>query len=773
MNTQNTSPTCSLQGSFCRFGGQTILRILEGFEDLIDGVAENVDVECVHKTRVTSRRLRAALPIFEDCFPKKKFKTWSREIKNVTRLLSEARDLDVQIAFIEQYLKKLGSAQEQNALNVLLRAHKNCRKNIQASVISGIEELKASNTVSEIREYCRKLIDEETEQVFDSGVLLQRAHWHISLRLDDFLSMEKYVKLEKEKLHHHQMRIYAKKLRYTMEIFSPLYNGKLGQEISTIKAFQDVLGEIHDHDVWLEYLPSFKDKIKKNKNRNLTGINQALRNFATYVKNGRKKYYREFVGLWDNKNSEGFFAQLRKTTNAEFTTIAKKNVQHSLMNPHVKIAVLSDIHANLQALEKVLADAQKRGVEVFVNAGDSIGFGACPNEVVELLCSKNVLSIVGNYDLEVLSGQSDAKGEKRLALKFAQEELSQSCGFFLSSLPRELRLEVAGKKILVTHGSPESIDEHIRSDTPMQRLNYFANIAKADVVIVGHSHEQFIREANGVWFVNPGSVGRPNDKNPQAGYALFSFDPFKVDLIRLDYDVAGASEALRKKGLPESFAQMLLRGVSLDKIIEEDSTKRKMMTENCQETLQSSEEISKRYWPDTDHYRQVANMALALFDGLAALHKLGKRERCWLEHAAVLHDIGLSKGAKHHKQSAQLILNDTQLPFPSQDRRIIASIARYHRKALPKPKHYNLAALDRKVVQKISVLAGLLRVADSLDYTHQSSVKALGIKVGAKKVTVEYVSNTQLTLEETAFNKKKDLFEKVFNRKMVLLWKQP
>jgi exopolyphosphatase/guanosine-5'-triphosphate,3'-diphosphate pyrophosphatase len=92
---------------------------------------------------------------------------------------------------------------------------------------------------------------------------------------------------------------------------------------------------------------------------------------------------------------------------------------------------------------------------------------------------------------------------------------------------------------------------------------------------------------------------------------------------------------------------------------------------------------------------------------------------------------------------------------------------------LPKPKHYNLASLDRPTVQKICLLSSLLRVADSLDYTHQSSVKELGIKVGAKKVTVEYVSNTQLTLEEQMFNKKKDLFEKVFNRKMVLVWKQP
>jgi putative phosphoesterase len=713
------------------------------------------------------------MPIFEGCFPKQKFKSWAKEIKKITRLLSEARDLDVQIAFIEQYLKKLDSASEKAALRVLLREHKNSRKKIQASVISGIEELNASNTISEIRQHCRR-IEEKSEGGFDhSGILLQRAHWHISFRLDDFLSMEKYVKLEKEKLRHHEMRIYAKKLRYTMEIFSPLYAEKLDEEIATMKAFQDVLGEIHDHDVWLEYIPIFKNKIRKTKNRNHPGIDQALKNFSNYVKVERRKFYRQFVSLWDSKNKEEFFAQLRKNTNAEFTNGTQISIQQTLANRDVKIAVLSDVHANLHALEKVFADAEKRGADVFVNAGDSIGFGACPNEVIELLCTKNALSILGNYDLEVLEGKSDARGEKKLAFKFAKKELSKSCEFYLSSLPRELRLDVAGKKILVTHGSPESIEEHICGDTPIQRLNALADKAEADIIIVGHSHEQFQKKTNSVCFINPGSVGRPNDGKPQTGYALVSFAPLKVEFIRVDYDVKTAANALRKKGLHESFAQMLLRGVSLDTIIKEDTIKEKAMTENCGETVQASEEVSQKYWPDVDHYRQVANMALGLFDGLASMHKLGKRERCWLEHAAILHDIGLSKGAKHHKKSAQLILNDTQLPFPSQDRRIIASIARYHRKALPKPKHYNLASLDRPTVQKICVLSSLLRVADSLDYTHQSIVKALGIKVGTKKVTVEYVSSTQLTLEEQAFNKKKDLFEKVFNRKLVLLWKQP
>ena len=143
-------------------------------------------------------------------------------------------------------------------------------------------------------------------------------------------------------------------------------------------------------------------------------------------------------------------------------------------------------------------------------------------------------------------------------MKFAKKELAKPAESYLHSLPRELRLEAAGKKLLVTHGSPESIDEHIYHDTPVERLEDLAHAAKADVMIVGHSHDQFTRQADESCFINPGSVGRPGDGNPQAAYAILSFNPFKVELIRLDYNVEAAADALRKKGLPESFAQMLL-----------------------------------------------------------------------------------------------------------------------------------------------------------------------------------------------------------------------
>jgi diadenosine tetraphosphatase ApaH/serine/threonine PP2A family protein phosphatase len=358
-------------------------------------------------------------------------------------------------------------------------------------------------------------------------------------------------------------------------------------------------------------------------------------------------------------------------------------------------------------------------------------------------------------------------------LEFAKKELAKSCESYLLSLPHEFRLEIAGKKLLMVHGSPESIEEHLYHDTPVERLKTLADAAKADVVIVGHSHEQFCREVNGVSFINPGSVGRPDDSNPQAAYAMMGLVPLNVELVRLDYDVAAAADALRKKKLPESFAQMLLRGVALDTITEEDNARKDALLRNCKEMVKNSQRISKKYWEDTEHCEQVRKVALNFFDSLVSLQKMGKRERCWLECAAILHDIGLSEGISgHHKKSMRLILNDTELPFTSEERRIVASIARYHRRGFPKPKHSNLATLNRATARKIARLSSLLRIADSLDVSHQSVVKNANFKVGSKKVTVECLVHSNPILEEQAFNKKKDLFENIFKKKLVLVWKQ-
>jgi putative phosphoesterase len=239
----------------------------------------------------------------------------------------------------------------------------------------------------------------------------------------------------------------------------------------------------------------------------------------------------------------------------------------------MRAALIGDVHANLPALEAVLAHANERGVQETWHVGDFLGYGAFPDEVVQRLRHEAVVSIVGNYDLKVLKfkkkrdkWRESKRPEKWLAFKWAYENLSKKSRVYLRSLPQEMRLEVAGKHILLTHGSPASNEEHLTPDTPQERLQELARMADADVIVCGHSHLPFTRQVDGVWFINTGSVGRPDDGDPRAAYAILQLDPepFQVRHYRIEYDVARAVAAIRKHELPEAFAQMLLQGRNLD-----------------------------------------------------------------------------------------------------------------------------------------------------------------------------------------------------------------
>ena len=663
-------------------------------------------------------------------------------------------------------------------MEALLEWHIDQRTYLQSNIINGLQELKESRVLQQTSCYCEQIIKETASTSFDLFAVREKAFWQISPKLDEFLAMEDYVHKENEILKHHEMRIRAKWLRYTMEAFAPLYQEELSEEIEMMKNFQDTLGEMHDCDVWIERIPKFINEIENEiatfpeNEKAIAEGNQDLLKFLDHIKEKRKNHYENFVSFWDKEKSKNAFEELRKNASAGFVA-AGYRTEAELANPYVKIAVIADIHANLNALEAVLQDAERRGITVFLNAGDIIGFGAFPNEVIQTLYSKNALSVIGNYDLEVLDKNNKGKGPKKFALEYARKTLAKAYETYLRTLPSKLELEIAHKKLLMIHGTPDSVDEHLYHDTPEERFQELAKTAGADIIVFGHSHEQFTKKAGGALFINPGSVGRPGDGNPQAAYAAITASPFSVELVRVSYDVEAAADALRRTGAPESYAQMLLRGLPLEDIIAEDKARENDMERKCTLMARSTRRVARKYWPDMKHSEQVRKLSLELFDALQDLHKLGKRERCWLECAAILHDIGLSQGPKaHHKKSLNLILNETQLPFTSIERRVIGNIARYHRKGCPQYKHYNFKSLSRELRRKVTTLVGILRLADGLDFSHQSIVQNVEAHVAFENVTVQGSVLLNPVLEEYAVNKKKDVFEKSFKKKVVMTWKQ-
>ena len=778
MNTRFEPNVSTTDSSYCRFGTEALAKLLQTIEAQIGGVEKSEDIEYVHKMRVTSRRIRATMPLFKECFPKKRYKKWLTEIRKVTLFLGAARDLDVQIAVIKDFINSLQSIEPKTGIEALLERHVDQRTHLQLSVISGLQELENSKVLLQTQSYCEQIMKETTNASFDLFVVREKAFWQISSKLDEFIAMEDYVHKENEILKHHEMRIRAKWLRYTMETFALLYPDELSEEIEMMKNFQDTLGEMHDCDVWIERIPKFINEIEnetatfpENEKVRAEG-NQDLLKFLDHIKEKRKSYYENFVRFWDEKKSKNAFEELRKNASAGFA-VAGYRTKAELENPYVKIAVIADIHSNLNALESVVQDAENRGISVFLNAGDIIGFGAFPNEVIQTLYLKNALSVIGNFDLEVLDKNNKGKGPKKFALEYTRKALAKSYETYLRTLPSKLELEIAHKKLLMVHGTPDSVDEHLYCDTPEERFQEIAKTAGSDIIVFGHSHEQFTKKVGGVLFINPGSVGRPGDGNSQAAYAAVTASPFSVELIRVNYDVEAAADALRRKGAPESYAQMLLRGLPLEEIISQDKAREKDMETKCSLMARSTRKIAKKYWPDIQHSEQVRKLSLELFDALQDLHKLGKRERCWLECAALLHDIGLSKGPKaHHKSSLNLILNETQLPFTSIERRVIGNISRYHRKGCPQNKHYNFKSLSPELKRHVTTLAGVLRLADALDFSHNSTVQDVEAHLTFENVNIQGSSLLNPILEEYAVTKKKDVFEKSFNKKVVMTWKQ-
>lgn len=183
----------------------------------------------------------------------------------------------------------------------------------------------------------------------------------------------------------------------------------------------------------------------------------------------------------------------------------------------------------------------------------------------------------------------------------------------------------------------------------------------------------------------------------------------------------------------------------------------------------SVERLARRASVSDGHAARVRDLAVRLFDKTHSLHQLTPLEREWLEHAAVLHDVGLSISyQRHHHHSYYLIVHGGMKGFSRDEVEVIAQVARYHRKAAPSERHQPFRRLDpwkKPVVEKLSAL---LRLADGLDRTHRGHVSGVRLEVRRKKVIVTAEARGPAELEAWAAKEKSDLFEKVFGRRIVI-----
>jgi putative phosphoesterase len=448
----------------------------------------------------------------------------------------------------------------------------------------------------------------------------------------------------------------------------------------------------------------------------------------------------------------------------------------------MKIALIGDVHANLHALQAVVEHARAQGAETFWNIGDFVGYGAFPDEVVKLLAEAAAINIIGNYDQTVLDIPEKGHAKRRKgkhpekvqAADWTSQHLSPWSRDFLSGLSAEARTEIQSFSILLVHASLGSMEEHLTPETNDSRFAELARMARADIVVFGHSHVPFTRNVSHTLFINPGSVGRPSDGDPRASYAILTLapqseNPMSVEHFRVAYDVDAAAEAIRERGLPEAFAQMILQGRGLEETVSGDEDNKASFASNgkLSDRLQPVIALAEQSHYEAPHTQQVTRLALSLFDELKGVHGFGDEERFYLECAGLLHDIGWVGGRKgHHKTSLKMIENEASLPFDERERRIIGSIARYHRRALPKAKHKHFAALSAEDQVRVSVLAGILRVADGLDRTHANVVQSLSCDILSDDLILRCTANATAEEERDYALDKGKLLEKTLHRKL-------
>ena len=248
----------------------------------------------------------------------------------------------------------------------------------------------------------------------------------------------------------------------------------------------------------------------------------------------------------------------------------------------MRVALISDIHANLPALEAVLADIGARAeVDATFHLGDLVGYAPWPNETVALIRGRGIQGVAGNYDSTVATDYKhcgcryeDPRQEELSHLSYAwtREHTDAAAKRFLGALPFRLDLRphgghLGGSALILVHGTPTLNTAYWTEDRPASFCTKMADVAGAkagDVIAFGHTHLPYHRDVEGIHFVNTGSVGRPKDGDWRAGYVMLEMgdgEP-RVEFVRVEYDVTRAEEGIRASTLPSDFADFLERGAT-------------------------------------------------------------------------------------------------------------------------------------------------------------------------------------------------------------------
>lgn len=256
----------------------------------------------------------------------------------------------------------------------------------------------------------------------------------------------------------------------------------------------------------------------------------------------------------------------------------------------MKIALFSDIHANLPALEAFFEDLEKHQPDAVYCLGDLVGYNIWPNEVINEIRRRGIPTIAGNYDqgIGLMSDEcgcayktDSEKDMGKISISYTNSLVGANERKYLRTLPSHIRVEYKLNddklNLLFVHGSPRKINEYLFEDREEKSLLRIMEDAEADIMCFGHTHKPYHRilpkEPGGnVRYrhaINIGSIGKPKDNNPRGGYVILHInesssvtakDSVQVEFVRFDYDIEKAAKAVEASPLPNEYAEMLRKG---------------------------------------------------------------------------------------------------------------------------------------------------------------------------------------------------------------------
>jgi len=255
----------------------------------------------------------------------------------------------------------------------------------------------------------------------------------------------------------------------------------------------------------------------------------------------------------------------------------------------MKIALFSDIHANLPALEAFFVDLETKNVDAVYCLGDLVGYNIWPNEVINEIRKRGIPTIAGNYDFGIGRSSNDCgcayktdeeKANGAVSISFTNEIVKEDERSYLRTLPAHIRVEFQLNNdklyLLLVHGSPRKINEYLFEDREEKSMLRIMEDADADIMCFGHTHKPYHRVISSPEVgknkhaINIGSVGKPKDGDPRGGYVLLHINEnssivdknsINVEFVRFEYDVEKAAKAVEDSPLPNAYAESLRKGL--------------------------------------------------------------------------------------------------------------------------------------------------------------------------------------------------------------------